>query len=181
LSVSPHFGHDVSANQWFGRFDTQNLDATTTSHYSFAQLDQRTLSMTTRFDYTATPALTFQMYIAPYVTVGHYTRLHELADPRAASYANRYRAYLPFDFAKPNAYVAYDPSSADFNYKAFNTNAVMRWEYLPGSSIFVVWQQGRQQSDRNYGDFAARRDYRDLFRAHPDNTFLIKASYWLSL
>ena len=181
LSVSPHFGHDVNENQWFGRFDTENPDATTTSHYSFARLDQRTLSMTTRFDYTATPALTFQMYLAPYVTVGHYTRLHELADPRAASYANRYRTYVPFDFADPTAYNGFEASAGDFNYKALNTNAVMRWEYLPGSSIFVVWQQGRQQYDRNYGNFAARRDYRDLFRAHPDNTVLIKASYWLSL
>ena len=58
---------------------------------------------------------------------------------------------------------------------------MVRWEYRPGSSIFVVWQQGREQYDRNYGQFAARRDYRDLFRAHPDNTLLIKASYWLSL
>ncbi len=181
LSMSPHFGHEVNANQWFGRFDTQNSDATSTSHYGFAQLDQRTLSMTTRFDFTATPTLTLQMYLAPYVTVGHYTKLHELGDPRAASYADRYKAYAPFDFADPNAYAGYDASAGDFNYKALNTNAVLRWEYLPGSSIFVVWQQGREQYDRNYGSFAARRDYRDLFRAHPDNTFLIKASYWLSL
>ena len=72
-------------------------------------------------------------------------------------------------------------SQNDFNYKALNTNAVLRWEYRPGSSVFVVWQHGRQQGDRNVGDFSARRDYRDLFRAHPDNTFLVKASYWLSL
>ncbi len=181
FSAGPHFQHDVNDAQWFSRFDTMNADSTYASHYSFAHLDQRTLSMTTRLDYTATPALTFQVYVAPYVTVGHYTKLRELNDPRAASYADRYKLYTPFDYADTTAYVGYDASAGDFNYKALNTNAVVRWEYRPGSSLFLVWQQGREQSDRNYGQFAAGRDYRDLFRSHPDNTFLIKASYWLSL
>lgn len=181
LTAGPHFQHDVTDAQWFGRFDTMNADSTRSTHYSFARLNQRTLSMTSRFDYTATPALTFQMYLAPYVTVGHYTKLRELADPRAASYGDRYKPYTPFDYADSSAFAGFRASANDFNYKALNTNAVLRWEYRPGSSIFMVWQQGRQQSDRNYGQFAAGRDYRDLFRAHPDNTFLIKASYWLSL
>ncbi len=181
LSAGPSFQHDVIDNQWFGRFRTMNADSSYGTHYGFARLDQRTLSMTTRFDYTATPALTFQMYLAPYVTVGHYTRLRELADPRAAAYGDRYREYTPFDFASPTAYAGYGASAGDFNYKALNTNAVVRWEYRPGSAIFLVWQQGREQFDRNAGTFAAGRDYRDLFRSHPDNTFLIKASYWLSL
>jgi len=181
LSAGPHFQHDVMDAQWFGRFDTMNSDSSYSTHYAFARLDQRTLSMTTRFDYTATPTLTFQVYAAPYVTVGHYTKLRELNDPRAESYGDRYKAYMPFDYANPSAYTGYGASANDFNYKALNTNAVVRWEYRSGSSIFMVWQQGRQQYDRNYGQFAAGRDYRDLFRAHPDNTFLIKASYWLSL
>ena len=181
FSAGPHFQHDINDTQWFGRFDTMNGDSSYSTHYSFARLDQRTLSMTTRFDYTATPTLTFQAYVAPYVTVGHYTKLRELNDPRAASYADRFKLYAPYDYADPSAFAGFDASARDFNYKALNTNAVVRWEYRPGSSIFVVWQQGREQYDRNYGQFAARRDYRDLFRAHPDNTLLIKASYWLSL
>ena len=181
LSVGPHFQHDINDSQWYGEFDTMNADSSYSKHYSFAHLDQRTLSMTTRFDYTATPTLTFQVYASPYVTVGHYSKLRELNDPRAASYADRYKLYTPFDYADTTAYIGYTAGANDFNYKALNTNAVLRWEYRPGSSIFVVWQQGREQSDRNYGQFAAQRDYRDLFRAHPDNTFLIKASYWLSL
>ena len=57
----------------------------------------------------------------------------------------------------------------------------MRWEYRPGSAIYLVWQQGRSQDDRNAGQFSARRDYGDLFGTTPNNTFLIKASYWLNL
>jgi hypothetical protein len=57
---------------------------------------------------------------------------------------------------------------------------VVRWEYRPGSALFLVWSQGRDQDDRHLGTFAPVRDYRDLFAARPDNTLLLKASYWFS-
>ena len=183
ISAGPHFQHDINDAQWVQNFVTANVDTTTSgTHYAFARLDQRTLSMTTRMDYTATPTLTLQLYLAPYVTVGNYRDLRELsANPRAATYADRYRTYAPLDYRNPTAYAGFGPSAYDFNYKALNTNSVLRWEYRPGSTIFVVWQQGREQWDRNLGDYAAPRDYRDLFRAHPNNTFLVKASYWFAL
>jgi len=67
-----------------------------------------------------------------------------------------------------------------FNEKQFHSNMVVRWEYRPGSALFLVWSQGRDQDDRNLGTFAPVRDYRDLFAARPDNTLLLKASYWFS-
>ena len=73
-------------------------------------------------------------------------------------------------------------SNPDFNYKQFNSTSVLRWEYRPGSTIFLVWTQARSQDDLDLGSFGARRDFRNLFRhARPDNTFLVKASYWFSL
>jgi hypothetical protein len=56
---------------------------------------------------------------------------------------------------------------------------VARWEYRPGSTLFVVWTQSRVQDELDVGTFAARRDYGNLFSARPDNVFLVKASYWL--
>jgi len=64
--------------------------------------------------------------------------------------------------------------------KQFNSNAVVRWEYRPGSTLFFVWQQGRAQNGLNNGSFELQRDYRDLFRAHPVNTFLVKATYFFN-
>ena len=58
---------------------------------------------------------------------------------------------------------------------------MLRWEYRPGSTLFFVWAQGRVQDTMDPGSFSLRRDYRNLFSAHPDNTFLIKASYWFSM
>jgi hypothetical protein len=45
----------------------------------------------------------------------------------------------------------------------------------------VVWTQGRDQEDRDAGSFIPSRDIRNLFAARPDNTLLVKASYWFSL
>ncbi len=57
-------------------------------------------------------------------------------------------------------------------------NAVLRWEYRPGSALFMVWQQERSGFEP-IGDFDFRRDVGDIFRTVPTNVFLIKATYWI--
>ena len=69
---------------------------------------------------------------------------------------------------------------AGFNVKQFNSNAVLRWEYRPASTLFLVWQQGRSQDAINPGVFVPGRDVNDLFSARPLNTLLLKFSYWLN-
>jgi hypothetical protein len=151
--------------QWFATLGAIGSD---TTHYLFAHLDQELLSFTSRLNYTATTALSLQLYAEPFLTTGRYFRLRELADPRAPRYEDRYRPY--------------DLSTADesFNIKQLRGSAVVRWEYRPGSTVFFVWTQARDQDDRNPGIFQPARDFNDLFGARPDNTFLIKASYWLN-
>ena len=163
--IGASFTHSVSDAQWYDNV----LDAQGTTHYTFARLDQHVASLTTRLDVTATRNLSLQLYASPFVATGGYTNWKELANPKAASYADRYK---PYQSATP---------LSDFNFKQFRSNAVVRWEYRPGSSLFFVWSQGRQQDGANPGSFEAQRDVRDLFRARPDNTFLVKASYWFSL
>jgi hypothetical protein len=185
LQVNPYFQYDINDNMWAGRFDIYDRtgveDVLVSTHYGFARLSQKSLSMSTRIDYTVTPTLTVQLYARPYATAGEYRNLRELDDPDSPTYGARFRPFTPVNPTDQAEYEGYSVSGNNFNYKALNTNAVLRWEYRPGSAIFVVWQQGREQSDRNAGNFRAHRDYRDLFRAHPDNTLLVKASYWFSL
>jgi hypothetical protein len=69
-------------------------------------------------------------------------------------------------------------SNPDFNFRSLRGSAVLRWEYRPGSTLFFVWQQQRSAQER-FGDFALRRDASAVFREHPDNVFVIKASYWI--
>ena len=74
--------------------------------------------------------------------------------------------------------MAADPGG--FNFKQFRSNVVLRWEYQPGSTLFLVWAQGRVASDPTEGSRSIASDFRELFGLRADNTLLIKASYWLN-
>ena len=93
------------------------------------------------------------------------------ATPRAANYDDRYAPYI-------NPSVTSNPGG--FNFKAYQSNMVFRWEYNPGSTLFFVWNEGRQGYNGLEGTQDFRGDVRDLFRLHPANTFLVKVSYWLN-
>ena len=163
--IGTRYQRNRNDTQWFANFGTIGSD---TTHYVFAHLDQELHSFTSRLNYTATTALSLQLYVEPFLTTGRYFKVRELAAPRAASYDARYRPYpIPTD-------------DVAFNIKELHASAVARWEYRPGSTIFLVWTQGRDQDDRNPGSFVPVRDFRDLFAARPDNTFVVKASYWIN-
>ena len=166
-AVSVNWTHNISDNQWFGNFDDA-LGA----HYTFAHLDQHTTSVTARLNYTFTPDVSLQGYLQPFVSKGTYSNVRQLsATPRAANYDDRYAPYI-------NPSVTDDPGG--FNFKAFQSNMVFRWEYNPGSTLFVVWNEGRQGYNGLEGTQSFQGDVRDLFRLHPANTFLVKVSYWLN-
>jgi hypothetical protein len=165
-SVGASFARNHDHTQWYGNF----AGADGQTHYGFAVLDQRTLSLTTRGSFAVTPDLTLEMYGAPFATSGAYSDTRELsATPRAASYDAR---FVPF--APPNT------AAKGFDVRQLRSDLVARWEYKPGSTLFVVWTHGRDGSDAVPTGLALRDDYGRIFGAHPDNTFLVKMSYWLS-
>ena len=155
------FSHDINDWQFVGTDTTGG-----TTHYLFAHLDQKTASMSFRLDYTASPTLTVQAYASPFVSKGPYSNVRELANPRADRYDDRFQPFA----ATPGFE----------NFKAFNSNLVLRWEYRPGSTLFVVWSQGRVDASDVDVTRPMPRDFRRLFDQHPENTFLVKMSYWLS-
>ena len=162
LSISGGLGfsRNVDLYQWVANITD------TRPHYVFGDLDQKTVSLTARVNYAIRPTLSVQVYVQPFVSAGAYGRYKELADPRAASHENRFAAY---DY----------PGRADFNYRSFRMTNVVRWEYRPGSALFVVWQQGRQGSIPT-GDFRFGRDFGGVFGEAAQNVFLVKISYWLN-
>ena len=163
---------ELGARYERNRDDDQFLDFASVGgerRYLFAHLHQHTLSFQGRLDYTLRPTVSLQLYAEPFVTTGAYSDVRELTAPRAERYPDRFAQWRG------------ETPNGDFNVKQLRTNAVLRWEYRPGSTVFVVWTQGRDQFDRDPGDFAAGRDYRNLFSARPDNVFLIKASYWMGM
>jgi hypothetical protein len=167
---SVSLGVDLSRNrnhtQWYNNY----VDSSGEAHYTFAHLAQRTASLRVRLSYTATPNLTLQVYAEPFVSKGTYSDVREIADAWAPAYADRYQPYA--DTAVTN-----HPRA--FNYKQFRSNVVLRWEYKPGSTVYLVWAQGREGSEGAYGTRSFPGDFRSLLDLHPDNTFLIKVSHWL--
>jgi hypothetical protein len=153
-------------------FDAQWVDQITDSsnHYVFAHLNQTTVAVTLRFNYTVSPTLSLELYAQPFVSAGDYDGFKELANGRSLDYASRYRPYS-YDRAAND-----DP---DFNVKSFRTTNVVRWEYKPGSTLFVVWQQAREY-DAGPGGFRFGRDVHDIFGVPPKNVFLVKLAYWLN-
>lgn len=166
FSASLGFNYEKATNdnQWNGNFGVIGVD---TTHYTFARLNQTTLSLSSRMNFTASPTLSLQFYAQPFMTTGKYSDWRELANPRAEKYEDRYKPYL-----------GGDPGGFDF--KQLRSNTVVRWEYRPGSTLFFVWQQGREFSSGEPSDLNVGHDLRNLFSLHPNNTLLIKASYWFN-
>jgi hypothetical protein len=170
LIVSTGITIDETRNdiQFYRRFGAAASD---TSHYTLARLEQGTRALTTRVSYAATKALSVEWYAQPYIARGTWSNVRELNEPRADDYDRRLRPY--FDPAVTSA-----PGGTDF--RQFRSNLVSRWEYRPGSVLYVVWSQGRDLSGTTPGTLDLGRDARGLFAVQPRNIIAVKASYWLS-
>lgn len=150
--------------------DTQwveNLTGPAATHYVFGRIRQTTVSLPIRINYTITPNLTVQIYAAPFMSAGAYSDYKELVRPRAQPFPEQFQRF------------AY-PGSPDFNYTSFRTTNVLRWEFKPGSALYVVWQQGREDV-ANTGRLRFRQDLSGMFGIPANNVFLVKFSYWLNL
>jgi hypothetical protein len=166
LNIGTGVSRDDNDSQWYNNY----VDGAGATHYTFAHIEQKTVSMSARLNYTMTPDLTFELYAAPFVATGEYTNLRETsATPDADRYDARFQPY-----AFPAG------SSTSFKVTELRTNSVVRWEFRPGSTMFVVWQHGRQGFGPLTTGRSWRQDYRELFDLHPDNVFLVKVAYWLS-
>jgi len=165
LDLTAEWNQNHDDVQWLGNF----TDAGGTTHYTFARLEQETRSVGVRVSYAMTPALTFQLYAAPFVSRGAYTNPRELSvTPRAPEYADRYAAYTP-----PTG------TSMGFDVLQLRSNSVLRWEFRPGSTLFAVWTHGRDGYDGQFVDRPWRDEYDGLFALHPSNTVLVKVAYLL--
>ncbi len=156
--------------------------------YLFATLYQKTLGITFRINYTINPELSIEYYGQPFISAGKYTAFKKITQPDAGAFKERFYEYasdeLTFD-PTANTYNVndggtYSFGNPDFNFRQFRSNLVIRWEYHPGSTIYLVWSQSRTSTDTN-GLFSYGNDMNNLFRVTPDNVFLVKFSYWFAL
>ena len=160
------------------------------TRYLFGELDQTTVRVVTRMDYTVNNRLSFQFYAQPFISSGSYASYRRVEDSRAPRFDDRFHSYSAAELLQlpTGRYDVLDPVSGerefgfddpDFSFRQLRTNAVVRWEFRPGSAIFFVWSQGRT-GEEEYERFDFGRDL-DHLRATPaTNVFLIKASYWFN-
>ena len=140
---------------------------------------------------TFTRQLSLQLWGQPFISSGDYVEFMRVTDPRAERYQDRWDVFGS-DRAVTNAAgevtldldgdgaTDVDLGNPDFRFLSFRSNAVLRWEYRPGSSLFFVWQHGRSNFTSD-GQFDVSGGFRDLWEGPASNTFLVKASWWFSL
>jgi hypothetical protein len=163
LRVGPTFLRTKASAQYVTTVRDTAYRPTYGARYVFAPLDQTQLGLETRLNVTFTPSLSLETYAQPLLSSADYGTARQLVAART------------FDFTP---YAGTVPDRA-FNLRSLRGNAVLRWEYRPGSTLFVAWQQLRQ-GVAGVGDFSFARDRAALFAARPDNILLVKISYWLN-
>lgn len=164
------------------------------SEWILGTVDQTTVAMTARINYTFSPTLSLQLYAQPFISAGEYSSFKRVEDPRARSFGDRIHTFGSDQVASETvagqrrySIDTDDDGTADiqfgdpsFNFKQLRSNMVLRWEYRPGSALFVVWSQGRTDFTRD-GRFRFDDNVGELLGVPGTNVLMIKASYWFGL
>ena len=188
-SINLDFSRVHSEAQYIATISDPLATATFGSRYVFGTLDQKQFSTTLRLNWTFTPKLSFQLYVQPLLSTGAYAGIKEFAQPGSFTFSRYGEGLSQISLAGDNYIVDPDGplspslpfsfSMPDFNYKSIRANAVFRWEYLPGSTMYFVWTHEKADYESR-GDFDLGRDVSRLARVVPDNVYSIKITYWLN-
>lgn len=187
VNVGPSMNVVRSTGQYVRAVSDSLATTTFGRRYVFANLSQSTLAMDTRLDWTFTSQLTLQLYAQPFISTGKYSSFKQLRSPRTYAF-DVYGRDVGTVTHGASGYTI-DPDGAgvapsfaigdpNFNIRSLHGDAVLRWEYRPGSTLFFVWQQQRDGFEP-IGDFSLARDAGAIFRARPTNVFLVKLAYWM--
>lgn len=161
ISMEPRYERKVTDAQW-----VDIITAADGAHYVYGELDSRTLDLTTRAELSFAPGLSLELYLQPFIAIGDFGAFKELT------------AAQSYDFSP---YVLNE--NRDFHRRSLKSNLVLRWEFSPGSALFVVWSQSR--SARLDDPTAEDLEFRPLSRIGSsfsdagDHVLLVKASYWV--
>ena len=185
LQVNPSYSHNRPRLQYVAteRFGDEE-------RYLFGRLDQETISVTFRLDYTITPDLTVQYYGSPFLSVGRFDEFKRISAPHAAFHRDRYSVFDQEQIAYANGVYEIDENrdgvadygigDPDFDARDFNSNLVVRWEYSPGSTLYFVWSQARSDNTLLGLNLQAGDGLDRLFRAPAEDVVLIKISKWFA-
>ena len=187
VSLTPTYRRDRIVAQYLRTVPDATAGATFGARYVFGQLDQAEVSLPLRMSLALTPRLSLQLYLQALLSSGDYPQIKELAAPRTYDFPV-YGQDVGTIVRDPGGDYTIDPDGGggappfrllnpDFNFKSLRVNAVLRWEFRPGSALYAVWTQ-RRENEANPGDFVFGRDTADLLGAPADDIFLVKLAWW---
>ncbi|MEN8375071.1 MAG: DUF5916 domain-containing protein [Gemmatimonadota bacterium] len=192
-NVQIRFDPFLSFERDVDQFVTRQVDPLATStfgtRYVFADVNDTSLGLDTRVDWTFAPDLTLQLFVQPLISRNEFTNYKEFREPETFDFDvygqdrgtfERDGQTLTVDPDGDGPAESFQFSERTFNFRSVRANAVLRWEYRPGSELFVVWQHLRSDVGPQ-GDFDFRRDFDSLFAAEGTNVLVIKATYWMGL
>jgi hypothetical protein len=188
ITLSPGYSNSFSELQYVSK-RTYGIN----DRYIFANIDRKTVSASFRVNLNLSPDLTLQYWGQPFVATGKYSDYKYITSPMADKYTDRFTLYTADQITSdPDGFYIdenrdgstdYNFGKRDFNVQEFLSNLVVRWEYNPGSSLFLVWSQTRSGYNGT-GKMDLFNDLGDLFDRgdnKPHNVFLIKLSYRFGL
>ena len=192
VSFNPSWSDSHSLLQFVQSVTDLTSGAFYGKRYVMSALKRKALGLDTRLDVTFSPAMTLQLYAQPFIASGEYVDFKEFNAPCQGAWSVYGKDKGTITKAGVESALMYtvDPDGAgaaapftianpDFNLRSLRGNAVFRWEYLPGSILYVAWTHSRFDQ-ASIGDFDFSRDRDALFATKPDNIFLVKASWWLA-
>jgi hypothetical protein len=191
ISAEPNFSQRSDKIDYVNTLDDLT-DPLFNPRYIRGTIDQRTFSMTFRFNYCITPDFTVQFYAMPFISAGKYNEFKYVSNASANEFKERYIDYKTNQIVynsenedyeideNTDGKIDYTFDQPNFNIFDFNANLVIRWEYMPGSTFFIVWSQNRNDSGSN-GDFAFKEDLKTLFDTYPKDVIMLKLSYRFGL
>lgn len=191
FSIGPSYEINNALQQWVRNVSDPTAVNTYNTRYVFAEIKQNTLSASIRLNWTFTPTLSLQLFMQPFFAIGDYFDFKELAKPRTLLYNKFGSNGSTISYNENESSYTVDPDgdgptnkftfgNPDFNYKSIRGTAVLRWEAMPGSILYVVWSHD-QSNFENPGIFDLNRDFRNLWNSEGNDIFLVKFSYWLDI
>ena len=184
LSVTPRYQREVDVRQYLTSLAGGGA-STFGSRYVFGRVDRSTYSTQLRANYTFKPDMTLDFYAEPFAASGRYDNVGELSAAQSRLlrlYGTGGTTLTPLadgSLRVTDGDAAFVLPNRDFNVLSFRSNLVLRWEWRPGSTLYLVWQQDRA-SDAFGTSRATVGDMFSALRARGDNYFVVKTSFWLS-
>lgn len=183
LSLNPSYSVNSDKLEF-----VENVDYGNETRYIQGKLSQKTFALSLRMEFSINPDLSVQYYGRPYLSSGKYTEFKRITNPMASSFDQRFETFEPsqlvYNQDEEEYYVDenndgtsdYSFSNRNFNFMDLQSNLIVRWEYRPGSTLFLVWTLGKQAYESEYGS-SLNNNIETLYDAHPHNIFLLKFSY----